>query len=60
MPWKLKREVYFILLGAIVVSLSIIVLVQNQSVSTELLGSIGLLGGIAMILNALPTNGDNH
>jgi hypothetical protein len=60
MPWKLKREVYFILLGAIVVSLSIIVLVQNQSVSTELLGSIGLLGGIAMILNALPTNGADH
>jgi hypothetical protein len=54
MPWRLKREVYLVLMGCAVLILSGIVLALNQDVSTDLLASIGILGGLAVIINSLP------
>jgi hypothetical protein len=57
MSWQLKREVLLVLLGVVVCALSIVVLVLNRDASTEILGVIGLGGGIAIIVNTLPLNG---
>jgi hypothetical protein len=58
MPWRLKREVYMVLIGCGMLIVSLVVLILNQNASTELLGAIGAVGGIAVILNAVwPTNG---
>jgi hypothetical protein len=59
MPWRLRREIALILLGVIVMALSIVVLILNQSASSEILAAIGLVGGIAIIVNLLPANGHN-
>jgi hypothetical protein len=58
MPWRLKREIALIVLGVVVMALSIVVLILNRDASTEILGAIGLVGGLAIILNLLPTNGN--
>ena len=57
MPWRLRRQVALILLGVVVMALSIVVLILNQSASSEILAAIGLVGGIALIVNLLPANG---
>jgi len=57
MPWRLRRQVALILLGVVVMALSIVVLILNQSASSEILAAIGLVGGIAIIVNLLPANG---
>jgi formate-dependent nitrite reductase membrane component NrfD len=59
MPWKLRREVYMLLLGVATMALSVVVLVLNRDVSSDLLAVIGLLGGVAIIINALPSNGND-
>ena len=59
MPWRLRREIALIVLGVIVMALSIVVLILNQSASSEILAAIGLVGGIAIIINLLPANGDH-
>jgi hypothetical protein len=60
MPWRFKREVFMVLIGCAMLAVSIVVLILNQNASTELLGAIGAVGGVAVILNAvLPAgNGD--
>ena len=58
MPWRVKREVALILLGVVALVIAIIVLVINQSVSTDLLASLGLIGGAAMVIVSLPNGGD--
>jgi hypothetical protein len=62
MPWRLKREVYLVLMGCAVLILSGIVLALNQDLSTDLLASIAVLGGLAIIINSLPfsSNGNNQ
>ena len=60
MPWRLKREVYLVLMGCAVLILSGIVLALNQNTSTDLLASIGILGGLAVIINALPFSSDGN
>jgi hypothetical protein len=58
MSWRLKREVYMVLIGCAMLIMSVVVLILNQNASTELLGAIGAVGGIAVILNAIwPANG---
>jgi hypothetical protein len=57
MPWSLRQRVYLILLGVVALVLSLIVMIRNETLSTTLLGGIGLVGGLAMILVALPSNG---
>jgi hypothetical protein len=49
-----KRSLTLIVAGAVVVGLAVVVLVRNRSVDTELLGTIALVGGVAIILNSLP------
>jgi hypothetical protein len=60
MPWRLRREVALIIAGVLVMALSIVVLILNQSASSEILAAIGLVGGIAIIVNLLPANGDSN
>jgi hypothetical protein len=60
MPWRLRREIALIVLGVVVMALSIVVLILNQSASSEILAAIGLVGGVAIIVNLLPANGDHH
>ena len=57
-PWKLRREVYFIVLGALTLALSAVVFALNQNVATDLLAGAGVLGAIAIVLVAIPGNGD--
>lgn len=59
MPWHTRKMLYLILIGAAVVALAIIVFVKHESTGSELLAVIGLLGGIAIIINSLPDNGKN-
>jgi hypothetical protein len=55
-----KREVYLILLGVASLVLGIIVLVRNRNLDTDLLAAVAVVGGLAMIVVALPgaRNGD--
>ena len=48
-----------ILFGVASLTLGTIVLILNKSIATDLLAGIGILGGLAMILNVLPENGHN-
>jgi hypothetical protein len=57
MPWRTKRFVGQILLAVVVLVLSIIILVRNRSLDVDLLAVIGLVGGLAILLTALPANG---
>ena len=49
-----RREVWLIILAVIVLTLSLIVLIRNRSLDTDLLAALGVLGGAAMIVVALP------
>ena len=62
MPWKIRREIYLILLGVIALALSVVVWVLNQNASSDLLAAIGVVGGLAIVVNTLPANGngDRH
>jgi hypothetical protein len=54
---RYKREIYLILLGVVVLVLSLLVLIQNKSLTDELLGTVGLVCGMAILVVSLPTNG---
>jgi peptidoglycan/LPS O-acetylase OafA/YrhL len=57
---KARRLAYLILLAVALLVLAIIVLVTSRSVDTDLLAAIGILGGLAIVVVALPvTNGDD-
>jgi len=58
MPWRIKRMAGMILLGVAALVLGIIALVQNQSITSELLAAGLVVGGLAIVLNVLPTNGN--
>jgi hypothetical protein len=61
MPWRIRKLVMMMLLGAGVLALAIVVFVLNRDTSTDLLAVIALLGGLAIVVNELPDNGhDNH
>jgi hypothetical protein len=57
--WHLRRTILLILFGVASLTLGTIVLILNKSIATDLLAGIGILGGLAMILNVLPENGHN-
>jgi hypothetical protein len=59
MPWRIKRLWAEILCGVIALALAIIVLVLNRDTSSDLLAVLGLVGGVAIIINTLPTNGND-
>jgi len=49
-------------LGVVALSLAVIVFVLNQNTASDLLAALGLVGGLAIIVNELPDNGsgENH
>lgn len=55
---KTKQTAYLILIGAVVFGLSIVVYVRHRSWDDNILATVGLLGGLAIIINSLPTNGN--
>jgi hypothetical protein len=59
LPWRVKRVWIEILLGVAALTLAIVVLVLNRDTSTDLLAVLGLVGGVAIVVNALPANGGN-
>ena len=58
MPWRLRRTLGLILVGCTILAVSVVVLILNQDTSTELLGVVGVLGGLAVIVTALPADGE--
>jgi hypothetical protein len=57
MSWKLRKRVTMTIFGVVTLVLALIVLFHNPSTMQDLLAAIGVVGGLAMILNALPDNG---
>ena len=57
---KTKRTAALILLGVAVLTLSLIVLIRNRSLDTDLLAAIGLVGGLAIVVVSLPTSGNGE
>ena len=51
-----KRTALLILLGVIVLTLSLMVLIRNRSLETDLLAAIGLVGGLAIVVVSLPSS----
>jgi hypothetical protein len=57
---RVRRELYLILLGVAMLVLAIIVLIRNRSLDTDLLAVMALIGGLAIVVVALPgPNGTN-
>jgi hypothetical protein len=61
---RARQLAVLLVLGAAVLALAIVVFVLNRDSSSDILAVIGLLGGLAIIVNSLPVgnnrNGDNH
>jgi hypothetical protein len=58
MPWRLKREIWLLVLGCAVIVLSLIVAGLNTSKGNiEALAWAGFAGGLAIVVNTLPANG---
>jgi hypothetical protein len=49
----LRPRLYLILIAAVMIAAAVIVLVFSRDLSEHLLGSIALLGGIAVLINAI-------
>lgn len=57
MPWRLRKEIILILAGAAAIAISITVWILGQNLSSDLLAIVGFVGGIAIIVRTLPSNG---
>jgi hypothetical protein len=57
---RTRQLALLILLGVAVLVIAIIVFVLNRSGVSDLLAVIGLLGGLAIIVTALPTHNGNN
>ena len=55
---RARRNLYLILIGVAVLVIAIIVLIRNRSLDVDLLAALGLLGGLAIVVVALPGNGN--
>jgi hypothetical protein len=60
MPWRLKRQLILIVLGVGAMALGIVVFVLNRDTASDLLALVAFLGGVAIILNTFPTNGNGN
>ena len=58
MPWRIRRMLGLFACGFAALGLAIVVLVRDNSTDAVLLALLGLIGGVAIILNNLPANGD--
>lgn len=52
-----RRMAALILLGVAVLVLAIIVLIRNRNIDSDLLAVTAILGGLAIVVVALPVNG---
>jgi hypothetical protein len=59
-PWRVKRLLGLMACGFAVLALAVVVLIRDRSTDSEILGTIAILGGIAIILTNLPANGNHH
>jgi hypothetical protein len=50
-----RKTLILILLGCVAVALAVIVLVRNRSFDDEVLATLGLVGGVAIVVNSLPS-----
>lgn len=55
-----RRTFILMVLGAAALALALIVLIRNKSPDDELLATVAVLGGLAIVLNALPFNGNGN
>jgi hypothetical protein len=55
---RARRTATLIVLGAAMLALAIVVLVLNRDVPSDLLAGVGVLGGLAIVVVALPNNGN--
>ena len=60
MPWRIAKTVILILLGVSVLVLAIVIFILNQNTSSDLLAVVGLIGGLAIVVNSLPSNGEHE
>jgi hypothetical protein len=49
-----RRLAALIVIGAAVLALAVVVLVLNRDVPSDLLAGVGILGGVAIVVVALP------
>jgi hypothetical protein len=52
-----RRTAVLIVLGVVVLVLAGTVLARNRSLDDELLATIGVVGGLAIVVVSLPVNG---
>jgi hypothetical protein len=52
-----RRMAMLLLLGVAILVLSILILIRNRSTDLDILAVIGILGGLAVVVVVLPTNG---
>jgi len=56
MPWRIKRLLMLMVCGFAALGLAIVVLVRDNSTDAVLLALLGLVGGLAIVINTLPTD----
>jgi hypothetical protein len=56
-PWRVKRLFYLYLLAFVIGVCSLVVFIRHTSEDSNLLAVIGVAGGIAVLIVALPSNG---
>jgi hypothetical protein len=59
MQWGQKRTIYLLVLCAGMLALALLVYVRNRSPDDDLLASMGIIGGLAILIVALP-GGNNE
>jgi peptidoglycan/LPS O-acetylase OafA/YrhL len=59
-PWRVRKVIVLTLLGVAVLALAVVVFVLNRDTSSDVLAVIALLGGVAIIVNSLPSNGNGN
>jgi hypothetical protein len=52
-----RRTAILIVLGVVILVLAGTVLARNRSLDDELLATIGIVGGLAVVVVSLPVNG---
>jgi len=55
-----RRAAILIAIGVAVLVLALLVMIRNRSLDDELLATIALLGGLAIVINSLPGNGSKN
>lgn len=59
MRWWVRRTVYLMLLGAAALVVGILVTVTARTLDIRLLAGVCIIGGLAMVVVAIPIGRDN-